>query len=180
VASSWLEVGSPVDWHDFEAASATGKEIVERIAGDRSLLRQLTFTAHERPGDVAAGLWAEDGGELELFADDSRKIFLYLHVGLGEHHDQAAELAVSYVAKVLTGAYRHVWYSAGDGVAYVTDEQPPGLYSVRAGLIHSLSWDAHSTALVLREARVEAPAGGGLREGQYIALRNQADIAGIL
>jgi len=51
VEASWLQTGDPVDWQDFETASATGKEILERLAGDRSLLRQLTFTARERDDD---------------------------------------------------------------------------------------------------------------------------------
>lgn len=178
MASSWLEAGHPVDWNDFEAASATGKEILERLAGDRSLLRRLIFTADDRNGNTAVGLWTEDGGELELFAYESQGLFVYLHVGLGEHHGQATQLPASYVAKVLSGSYRHVWHSASDGVAYVTDERPPGLYTMRSGLMHSLSWGAQSTALVLRETPVASQ--GGLAESRYVALRNRADLAGIL
>ena len=178
--ASWLQTGDPVDWQDFETASATGKEILERLAGDRSLLRQLTFTAHDRDGDRGAGAWTDDGGEVELLADDSMKLFIYLHVGLGNHDGQASPLPASYVAKVLTGAYRHVWYAADDGVAYVTHEQPPGLYAMRGGLEHSISWDTQSTALLLRGARAVTTEPAQLTEDQYVALRNRADSAGIL
>lgn len=180
--ASWLQERHPIDWQDFEQASATGKEILERLAGDRSLLRQLTFTAHERQGLAAAGAWTGDAGEVELFVDESQKLFVYLHVGVDQHDEQASRQQDSYVAKVLTGAYRHVWYSDGGGVSYVTDEQPPGLYGMRRDLLHSLSWNDQSTALVLREARAvpSESAGSGLTEHQYITLRHRADSAGIM
>ena len=178
--ASWLQTGDPVDWQDFETASATGKEILERLAGDRSLLRQLTFTARERDDDRGTGAWTGDGGEVELFADESKKLYIYLHVGLGDHDGQPSPLPAGYVAKVLTSVYRHVWYTADDSVAYVTDEQPPGLYAMRAGLMHTLSWGNLSTALLLREARAVTTEPGGLTDVQYASLLNRADSAGIL
>jgi hypothetical protein len=179
VEVSWLDEQRPVGWQDFEEACAAGKEILERLAGDRTLLRRLAFTADERAGLREAGVWAGSGGELELFGDESRGIFLYLHVGLTQHEGGEAPLSASYVAKVLSGKYRHVWRDDVD-VAYATDEQPPGLYGIRRELTHSLSWDDHSTCLVLREARTVDPQAGGLSEDQYLTLQNRADFAGIL
>jgi len=168
-----------VDWRDFEDASAAGKEILERLAGDRSLLRRLTFTAHEDAGVAMAGVCDESGGELELFVDESKGIFLYLHVGLSGHDGAEELLGNSYVAKVLSGAYRHLWRVDG-GVAYVTDEQPPGLYGIRCDLTHSLSWNDQSTSLVLREEQTVSAQSGGLGEDQYLTLQNRADLSGVL
>ncbi len=182
MTSSWLQEGYSVGWQDFEQASATGKEILERLAGDRSLLRHLAFTAHEREGSAGIGVWTGDGGEVQIFADEAKKLFVYLHVGLDQHTGQPSRQSGSYVAKVLTGTYRHVWYSDSGGVFYVTDEQPPGLYGMRRDLLHSLSWNDLSTALVLREAMVvpSESSGDGLTEEQYITLRHRADFAGIM
>jgi hypothetical protein len=180
MVTSWLHEQGPVDWHDFELASEAGKEILERLAGDRSLLRELIFTAYESPGAGDFGSWAESGGEIELFVDASRRIFIYLHVGLSERVGEAVQHDASYVGKVLSGAYKHVWH-ADARVAYVTDEQPPGLYAMRAGLTHSLSWVNGSTALLLRETRASATDSdeASLSEDRYVAIRDQADLAGI-
>lgn len=177
---SWLQKGDPVDWQDFEQVCATGKEILERLAGDRSLFRHLTFTAHERDGFADAGAWTGDGGEVELFADESMGLFVYLHVGLAEHLGEPSRQGNSYVAKVLTGIYRHVWYSDDGGVSYVADEQPPGLYGMSRDLMHSLSWTPQSTALVLREARAVPADDGGLTEDRCTTLQHRADFAGIM
>jgi len=182
VEKSWLQEGDPVDWKDFEQASASGKEILERLAGDRSLLRFLIFTAHERVDLAEVGTWAGDGGEIELLADESKGLFVYLHVGLTDHDGKTLRQGRSYVQKVLTGAYRHVWYGEDGHVFYVADEQPPGLYGMRGSLTHSLSWRGGSTALVLREERAafgEAN-GGGLTEDEYATVQHRADSAGIV
>jgi len=179
VEGTWLDAQRPIEWHEFETACADAKEVLERLAGDRSLFRRLVFTAHEREGVPLVGAFSTAGGEVELLADEDRGLHLYLHVGLATHEGVSATLERSYAAKVLSGVYRHVW-SDGSRVAYATDEQPPGLYGMRRGLDHSLSWTDSSSCLVLREGGSGATTDGGLNDGQYRQIQNRADLAGVL
>lgn len=176
---SWLEAQRPIGWKDFEEGCADAKEVLERLAGDRSLFRHLVFTAHEREGAPLAGDLSSASGELELLVDEGRGLHLYLHVGLDTHEGAFETLDRSYVAKVLSGVYRHVW-RAGDRIAYATAEQSPGLYGMRQGLDHALSWTGQSVCLVLRERGPEGGTGGGLNQDQYRQIQDRADLAGVL
>jgi hypothetical protein len=140
-AELWLPDTPAIDWTSFETASEAGADILARLAGDRSLLRRLVFKGPSRDEFWSRTAASDDGGFISLHDDRQRGIHLFLHLGTQHHQGETCEQRYSYVCRVIAGAYPHSWHRGGEGKpTFVTREQPPGMYSVLAGVTHSPSW----------------------------------------
>lgn len=178
---SWIDEAPAPKWSDFERAAEAGKEILERLAGDRSTLRRLLFTAPERCSYGQVARSSPKGKMIQIYDDPERDLIIHIHLGTAE---SSAERTISTAAviKVLAGQMRHTWYRAENEIGYVTIEQPPGLFAIRDGLEHSLAWSGGTVSLVLGSTvpdwciEGDAP----LDVGAYTVLCNDIDSLGVV
>jgi len=180
--TNWLDEAPPIGWESFEEASEEGKSLLERLGGDRSLLRRLVFLAPERDDFYSKGGVSGDGGYLSIYDDQSRRLHVFLHVATGEHRGAAQKQRHSYVAKVLSGGYDHTWFNGSGQASYVTHEQVPGAYGMRRQLTHAVSWSEDALCLVMAEEVPSfAAAGyGSLDTETFERLRDVVDCRGVL
>jgi CubicO group peptidase (beta-lactamase class C family) len=169
----------PPAWSDFEQAAVAGKEILERLAGDRTTLRRLLFTAPDRWTGRQLGLRSPSGGLIRLSGDGGPTVFLHLGSDSGA---AARTISEDAVVKVLAGHLEHIWFQGGEEVGYVTREQPPGLFAIRAGLEHSLAWSGGTASLIVCHTEPEwtTAAAHPLDRDRHISLCYEIDSLGVV
>jgi len=178
---SWIDTLEPLDWESFEDASEAGKDVLARLAADRSLLRRLVFAAgDDRDQKTADG---PDGGFIDVYDAEAKDFRLLMHVATGRPEALPHKHVKPFVMKVLSGQYLHSWFDDGHmEPRFVVGEAAPSAFGMAGGIVHSLSWSPEAVALVLcssGEAQLEG-ADGPMEVGRITSLRARADTVGVL
>jgi predicted metal-dependent enzyme (double-stranded beta helix superfamily) len=163
--ATWLDDESAVDWTNLRDVSARSRDLLDRLADDRELLSELVFgIEHDelrlRESEVHPLI-----NRLILYQADDRGITIRLHMSPGARELVPHDHKYTFTARVLTGAYVHVWrrkdaevpdFESGDlAPGVVTIERPGSAYTFGHQLVHQTIMVPGTVTLFMRGPRMK-------------------------
>jgi predicted metal-dependent enzyme (double-stranded beta helix superfamily) len=158
-----------VDWEDIAAVEQTGRDVLERIDADRSVLRRaleelrsradlLSLCEHPDP-DATAEL-GQRLDKIVLFADGRSGVRVRLHAFWPGHYDLPHNHRWSFASMILRGGFEHSLFGSErpDAETYPVPLKPVEVrqdtvgtsYALHHAQLHALISRPGSVSLVVR------------------------------
>ncbi|WP_125264491.1 hypothetical protein [Streptomyces alboflavus] len=158
--SELTEPLNSLDWNDTSAVNATSSKLLDTLATNRALLRDLV---EQVPGNERLCELSEHYDILDklVLHDDPSGFRLRLHVFLPGYFDRPHNHRWTYTSRILRGSYQHTLYGLDNNLDENTDitalqpymvrtEKAGDSYTLHHGMIHAAVAEPHTATLIVR------------------------------
>lgn len=171
--TTWLDEESALDWTSARQVHERSRRILDRLAADKDALSRLVFEIEHDPVRLRESEVHPLINRLILYHAPERDITIRLHMSPGARELVPHDHKYTFTARVLHGAYVHVWRrredqrdrSAGvDGdfdstdlaPGMVTIERPGSAYTFGHPLVHQTIMLPGTVTLFMRGPRTKS------------------------
>jgi hypothetical protein len=166
--ASAIEPLTSIDWDDIDAVEAAGRDVLEKLNADRTILRQAMDDLPNRPAllalcehpdpEATAGL-GQQLDKIVLYSDEKSGVRVRLHAFWEGCADLPHNHRWSFVSMVLHGQFRHSLFGpvaddatflAPPRALHVRQEQAGTIYALHHDMLHALTAEPNTVSLVIR------------------------------